>query len=320
MHGKRFLNRETIDLRGARAGYPEAAIEFAQQAFGFDLLAVAPGEFLMGSPPEEQGRFGDENQHRVRLTQPYWIGRYPVTQAQFQSVMGDNPSQFKVARRPVENVDWHRAMEFCAKLTEQARAAGCLPEDFEFRLPSEAEWEYACRAGTTTAFNDGSACTKPEGKDPALLRLGWHGEADKGQTHPVGEKEPNAWGLYDMHGNVWEWCLDFADWKDRVVTDTYVDGIADPLCTEGAGRVVRGGSYWYQARFCRSACRCAFVPGLRSWILGFRLAAGQSPSGRGAPSPGGGRRGSAGAGGTRRPAGERSEPAGGKLEGRQEPR
>ena len=253
-----------------------------------ELVPITHGEFLMGSPESEKGRREDETEHRVRLRQPFWMGKYPVTQAEYQAVMGDNPSRFKGPRRPVEMVDWHQAMAFCASLTERAREAGCLPEGFKFRLPTEAEWEYACRAGTTSAFNDGSDCTHPDGKDPALDRLGWFGSNSGGETHPVGEKLPNAWGLHDLHGNVLEWCTDHAEWKDRVVTDTYVDGIVDPLCGKGAWRVVRGGSYWFESWYCRSASRSAFGPGIRVRGLGFRLAAGQElPS---AERPSGGRR------------------------------
>jgi formylglycine-generating enzyme required for sulfatase activity len=199
--------------------------------------------------------------------------------------MGENPSYFKGDLRPVENIDWHQATTFCQKLTEQARKAGWLAEDFEFRLPTEAEWEYACRAGTTTAFNDGSPCTNPDGKDRALQRLGWHGEGDKGQTHPVGEKQPNAWGLYDMHGNVWESCEDRAEWTGTTVaTDTYADGVVDPICEKGARRALRGGGFWIGAWNCRAACRGVNVPGDRIIDAGFRLAAGQ-PVGRGASRP-----------------------------------
>ena len=308
-HGSRFLGRKAVDARGARANFPEAAVEFIRQVSGVELVAILPGEFLMGSPTGERGRSSDEIQHGVRLTRPFWIGRYPVTQAEFEAVMGDNSSQFKGPRRPVENVDWDQALAFCRKLTEQARSAGCLPQDFAFRLPTEAEWEYACRAGTTSAFNDGSNCTVPDRQDPALKRLGWHGEGSKGQTHPVGEKLPNASDLYDMHGNVWEWCADHADWKDSVVTDTYEEGTVDPICEKGARRVIRGGSFWYEARSCRSAFRFAIEPGLRDRNLGFRLAAGQEP-GRGAPSPAAVGAVAPGPEAPRRRAGERSEPAG----------
>ncbi len=275
--GKKLKGQVSLDLHGAKADFPDAAIELIEAAFGLQMVALPPGEFLMGSPASEIGRGDDETQHRVRITQPFWIGRYPVTLAEYQAVMGENPSHFKGDRRPVACVDWHQAMEFCARVTERARADGSLPEGLTFRLPTEAEWEYACRAGTAGAFNDGSSCTKPDGKDPALMRLGWFRENSKSETHPVGEKVPNAWGLFDMHGNVFQWCLDGL----RAYADQPVN---DPLGpTDGAGRVVRGGCCGDQARLCRAAFRSRLDPCCRWGGLGLRLAAGQEPW-RGAPS------------------------------------
>ena len=269
LDGKQYLNRATWNPRGARAPYPEAAMEWIRQAFGIELIAIPSGEFLMGSPPEERGRDARETRHRARFTRAFWIGRYPVTQQQYRAVMGENPSHHKADRLPVENVCWHEAIAFCDKLTQGLRQAGWLPDGFGFRLPCEAEWEYACRAGSNSAFNDGSACTEPDGKDPALGRLGWYKENSDGKTHPVGEKVANAWGLFDMHGNVWEWCAD----GQRELTEGFQIDPVGPL--DGAGRVVRGGSYWIEARNCRSAFRIAYVPGNRNRDLGFRLAAGQ---------------------------------------------
>ena len=266
------------DTRGVYA-------ELILRGVSCELRWIPPGTFRMGSPETEAGRWNDEGpQHLVTLTQGFWLANTPCTQKLWQVVRGDNPSRSKGEQRPVENVDWNQAVAFCQGLTKRAGAACDLPEGFEFRLPTEAEWEYACRAGTTSAFNDGSKCNRPGGKDPALDRLGWYIENSGKETHAVREKLPNAWGLYDLHGNVLEWCADRADWKDEVVTDTYVDGVVDPMCETGSRRVVRGGSYLYDARFCRSACRGATERGSRGRNLGFRLAAGQPP-GRGAPSP-----------------------------------
>jgi len=243
----------------------------------------------MGSPETEKGRTGDEVEHEVELTQGFWLGQYAVTQGEWEAVTGNNPSEHKGERLPVENVSWKEAIGFCARLTEMARGAGAMGEGTEFRLPTEAEWEYACRGekGRGTAFNDGSDCTMPEEKDPALDRLGWFDKNRGNETHPVGGKAPNDWGLYDMHGHVWEWCLDQCGWADGkgVVTNTYVEGIRDPLCVEGAGRVLRGGCYWNTARWCRSAYRIVFDPGDRFRIFGFRLAAGPAVEGSGAPGP-----------------------------------
>ena len=242
-----------------------------------ELRWISPGNFLMGSPEDEAGRWADEGpQHLVTLTRGFWLGATPCTQEQWQAVIGKNPSESQGQRRPVENVRWNDAAEFCGNLTRLARESGAMPADFEFRLPTEAEWEYACRAGTTSAFNDESNCTKPEGKDPALERLGWYDQNSGNETHPVGEKSPNTWGLYDMHGNVWEWCADY--WADRYSAEAQTDPTGPK---EGAGRVVRGGSSWIVAGGCRSACRGGREPGDRGWNRGFRLAAGQ-PVGSGA--------------------------------------
>ncbi|MCP5518555.1 MAG: formylglycine-generating enzyme family protein [Verrucomicrobiales bacterium] len=242
----------------------------------------------MGSPENENGRLPWERRHRVRLTRGYWLGRYPVTQRCYAAVMGKPPNHFNGEERPVDSVTWYEAEAFCERLTALAREAGVMGEGMVFRLPTEAEWEYACRAGTESAFNDGSDCSEPVGQEPALDRLGWYGENSGNKTHPVGEKEPNGWGLYDLHGNLWEWCADRAEWKDGVVTDTYVDGAVDPMNWKGARRVVRGGGCWYVARYCRSAFRFAVEPGYRIGDQGFRLAAGQElGSGASGPEAGG---------------------------------
>ena len=250
---------------------------------------IPPGRFRMGSPGTENGRLENELEHAVELTQGYWLGRYPVTQEEWKAVMGANPSHHQGDHLPVEQVSWEDAMAFCRRLTGMAREAGVMEEGWEFRLPTEAEWEYACRAekGRGKAFNDGSDCTMPEEKDPALDRLGWFDGNSERKTHSVGEKAPNDWGLYDMHGNVWEWCLDHCDWVDGkgVVTNTYVEGIQDPWCASGAGRVLRGGGYWISAGGCRSASRFVRDPGFRFGSVGFRLAAGLAVAGSGAPGP-----------------------------------
>ncbi|HAB16555.1 MAG TPA: formylglycine-generating enzyme family protein [Verrucomicrobiota bacterium] len=286
--GKKLMSRTTVHLRGVKLDFAslEAAVEWAREEIGFELASIPSGGFEMGSPPTELGRTAYEKLHRVTLTHEFWLGRYPVTQGEYAAVMGNNPSHFKGERRPVENVSWEEATEFCRRLTQLGRDAGVLGPEVAFRLPTEAEWEYACRAGTTGAFNNDSECTMPAGKDPALEQLGWYDKNSGNETHLVGEKEPNRWGLYDMHGNVWEWCLDRAEWSDGVVTNTYVEGIQDPVCWEGAGRVVRGGGYWADARLCRSADRLANGPILRGVSIGFRLAAGQQLADRsGAPVP-----------------------------------
>jgi formylglycine-generating enzyme required for sulfatase activity len=227
------------------------------------LRWIPAGPFVMGSPESEAGRWETETpQHAVVLTRGFWLGETPCTQAEWKAVMGTTPSRFKGERRPVEQVNWEDCKEFCRKLGE--RVAGLSP-----RLPTEAEWEYACRAGTTSAFNDGSPCTQPKGNDPALAKLGWFDANSGGETHSAGGLAPNAWGLRDMHGNVWEWC---EDWSGDYRAEEQVDPTG---ASAGQGRVIRGGSWSRPAWCCRSACRDGGRPAGRVGDLGFRLAAGQ---------------------------------------------
>ncbi|MBO7108112.1 MAG: formylglycine-generating enzyme family protein, partial [Verrucomicrobia bacterium] len=238
-----------------------------------DMIWIEPGTFMMGSPTDELGRYDDETQHQVILTQGYWLGKYEVTQAQYEAVMGTNPSDFKGADLPVEQVSWNDAVKFCEWLTAQERAAGRLPEGYEYTLPTEAQWEYACRAGTTTAFNIGTNIpTMLQREDrpcPNLDPLAWYyynsGEYD-GEPFPVGQKQPNAWGLYDMHGNVFEWCLDRSGAYPA-------SSVTDPKgSATGSGRVMRGGSWYDSASYCRSALRYYFNPDGSGSVIGFRVA------------------------------------------------
>ncbi len=252
---------------------------FAELGFGgatFSFRWIPPGMFQMGSPDAEKGRQRNEGpRHRVTISQGYWLADTPCTQAQWLAVMGKNPSYFQSGGSlncPVEQVSWKEVVDFCQKLTEQARNKGLLEAEAVFRLPTEAEWEYACRAGTDTAFNDGSDCTKPVGKDQALDRLGWFDKNSDEKTHPVREKAANAWGLYDMHGTVWEWCLDGLR-NYKVTPETNALGSTE----ESARRALRGGGCWSFAWYCRAAYRDGFDPGLRIHSVGFRLASGQPP-------------------------------------------
>jgi formylglycine-generating enzyme required for sulfatase activity len=170
--------------------------------------------------------------------------------------MGGNPSNFKNAGRdaPVEQISWDDAMQFCRKLTERERTAGRLPEGHEFTLPTEAQWEYACRAGTTGDYAGN------------LDGMAWYSQNSGNTTHPVGQKQANAWGLYDMHGNVWEWCR---DWYGNYPSG----GVTNPTGpSSGLYRVIHGGSWAYDAERCRSASRYRFVVGTCESYLGFRLA------------------------------------------------
>ncbi len=228
-----------------------------------DLVWIAPGTFTMGSPATEVGRDANEGpQTQVTLTQGYWLGKYLVTQVQYQAVMGSNPSYFSASGKdmPVEQVSWDDAMVFCQKLTAQEQAAGRLPAGYAFTLPTEAQWEYACRAGTTGPYAGN------------LDAMAWYADNSGHTTHPVGRKQPNAWGLYDMHGNVWEWC---ADWYGGSLLGGSVTDPTGPA--SGSFRVFRGGGWDVGARDCRSAYRFYGGPGRRSNALGFRLVLSSGP-------------------------------------------
>jgi formylglycine-generating enzyme required for sulfatase activity len=212
----------------------------------FELVPVAAGTFLMGGAREPPV-------HEVTLTRPFHLGRFPVTQAQWEAVMGENPSAFRGADRPVEQVSWDDCQAFLARLN----AAG----PGTFRLPTEAEWEYACRAGATGRFCYGDDVHR-------LGDFAWTSENSGGETRPVGGKRPNAWGLHDVHGNVWEWCQDF--WDD------YAEGpVKDP---QGAptgflgARVFRGGCWRGGADYAECAHRGGRGAAYRASILGLRLA------------------------------------------------
>ncbi len=243
-----------------------------------ELVWIAPGEFTMGSPErivagglmgllgtvvqeEEEGRFPDEGpQTRVRLSKGYWLGQTPLTQGQWEALMGSNPSHFKGSglNAPVESVSRDEAMGFVLKLTDREREAGRLPAGYVYTLPSEAQWEYACRAGTSTRFYSGNT-------ESDLGRAGWFSENSGKKTHPVGQKEPNAWGLYDMHGNVWEWTRSwFRDYPGGSVIDY-------EALDSGSDRVLRGGSWSRTARLTRSASRLRLGSGYSWNVLGFRL-------------------------------------------------
>jgi len=215
---------------------------------------IPPGRFVMGSPETEIDRYLDEEQHEVVLTRGFFMAETECTQGQWERVMGNNPSHFKESERPVEQVSWSQAVKYCRKLTTKQRAGGVLPEGWEWRLPTEAEWEYAARAGTTGA------------RHGELEAIAWYGANSGNQTHPVKQKAANGWGLHDMFGNVLEWCSDrYGHYPTGSVTDP-----RGP--SSGPFRVFRGGSWLGFARFARSASRGRFFPGNRDSFLGFRPA------------------------------------------------
>jgi formylglycine-generating enzyme required for sulfatase activity len=235
--------------------------EWRDPSTGMVLVLIPAGKFTMGSPPGEAGRESQERQHRVTISRPYYLGRFEVTQKAWVAVMGSNTSHFQDPSdmRPVEMVTWFDAQEFLERLSRRAHR--------RFRLPTEAEWEYACRAGTTTAYATGARLTASQANFNARYPLpGDQAGPARDTTTPVGSFAPNAWGLYDMHGNVWEWC---ADWHCP-----YADGDAvDPFgeC-DTPFRVIRGGSWHFDAASARSALRYTHRPQDRGMSLGFRVA------------------------------------------------
>ena len=259
------------------------------------LRWIPSGSFQMGSPEEEPGRFEDREspQHQVTISEGFWLFETPVTQELYEAVTGDNPSRFKTPKRPVEQVSWQDAQDFIEKLN------GMIPQ-FEAGLPTEAEWEYACRAGTTDALYSGPIEILGSDNAPAVDPIAWYGgncgvefdledgeetswgekqyEFERGGTREVGEKRPNPWGLYDMLGNVLEWCDDGKrDYTDQPVCDPRGPSEAS------ASRVIRGGSWSSFARNVRAAFRVWRSPEVRYYNLGFRCRVREfrpSPEGR----------------------------------------
>ena len=219
----------------------------------------------MGSPSGELSRLKDEEQHQVTISKDFYIAKYPVTQAQYKAVTDNNPSFFKGDNNPVEEVSWGEANWFCTKLNELTKSI--RPADYRFDLPTEAQWEYACRAGTTTSLNSGKNITSHVSVGCSNLdEVGWYSGNSDGKTHPVGLKKPNAWGIYDMHGNVWEWCSDwYGEYPSGISTDP-----EGPV--NGSIRVLRGDSWNSSPRLCRSAFRRTCTPGGEYYVLGFRIA------------------------------------------------
>ncbi|MEO8269667.1 MAG: SUMF1/EgtB/PvdO family nonheme iron enzyme [Aureliella sp.] len=238
-------------------------LAYAQQpqgitnSVGMKLISISAGSFIMGSPEHEVGRHPNETSHKVTISEAFYLGQFEVTQDEFEKVTGTNPSSITGSLHPVETLGWKDAVAFCKQLSElpEEKAAGRA-----YRLPTEAEWECACRAGSETPFSFGESAK-------LLHDHAWYAENSKNQHHPVGEKKPNQWGLYDMQGNVYEWCN---DWYDDYPSEAVIDP-QGPI--RGSERVVRGGS-WVVANdlHFRSSQRSNYVPTNRSPLLGFRVA------------------------------------------------
>jgi formylglycine-generating enzyme required for sulfatase activity len=250
---------------GSNSGGSSSSSSGGRQAKTLDgMVRIDGGTFTMGSLADEPDRNNDETQHRVTVS-PFWMGKHEVTQKEWRAVTGTSPSYFSGDDLPVENVSWYDAVEYCNARSEQEGLTPAYTVAGEtvtwnrsangYRLPTEAEWEYACRAGTTTPYYTGSAVDS----------AGWHEGNSGGTTHPVEQKAANAWGLYDMHGNVWEWCWDwYGNYPSGPQTDPAGAG-------SGSYRVFRGGSRYDGAQLLRSAIRRSNYPEVQYYFVGFRL-------------------------------------------------
>ena len=222
-----------------------------------EMVWILPGSFVMGSPESEAGRNNDEGPARaVVVTEGFWLSKYEVSQAEFEALMEENPSRASGdPNRPVEMVSWYSAVQYCAILTEREQLAGRLPPGYAYRLPTEAEWEYACRAGSKTSYSFGEDQSE-------LSAYAWWADNGGPAPHPVGRKRPNLWGLYDMHGNVFEWCL-----------DKYQAYPGGRIVSGGERRVLRSGAFYCPWFILRSACRLESArPSSVSNLVGFRVA------------------------------------------------
>ena len=240
-----------------------------------NMMPIAAGSFSMGSNEATGAPYYsaavERPVHQVTISRPFWMGKYEVTQAEYLAVMNTNPSWFQVGsypnsvNGPVETVSWNDAMAYCAALTAREAAAGRLPAGYQYRLPTEAEWEYCCRAGTTTEFHYGISL------DCSQARFGYsyhtNSSCNANSTVVVGGYVPNAWGLFDMHGNVLEWCLDSWDGSRNYPASQVVD----PYVNSGPDRVIRGGRWRSISGYCRSAFRGGVYPSYGGDDLGFRV-------------------------------------------------
>lgn len=254
LHQPRLRQRRERETRLRRLltdGVPPVA-PMVTNSIGMKLIAIPPGSFRMGSPRNEEGHVVmKETRHRVTLTRGFFLGLYPVTQEEWDLMGMRNPSHWRGPRRPVDDVERDHCVRFCELLTER--------EQKRYRLPTEAEWEYACRAGTSTPFYFGEKLA------PDLANFDRHFRSEPpGQTMDVGMFPPNAWGLHDMHGNVWEWCADTFD-------DYPSTPMVDPVFANGPNYVLRGGSWYNSAERARSAARHDLLPNVTGSAIGFRV-------------------------------------------------
>jgi sulfatase modifying factor 1 len=252
-----------------------------REVFANKLCWCPPGRFLMGSPPDEPERRPGEDQVEVTLTNGFWMAKYETTQGQWKRVVGKLPGELTAqlpagAELPVGNVNFGEAEEFCRQLTERSRQPGALPADWEFRLPTEAQWEYACRAGTTTATAFGNTLDSKQANFKGKSYNVSHQGPSLNRAAKVGSYPPNAWGLHDMHGNTFEWCRDWYHLRLPGGTDPdlYAAKITAAKNQGGdSSRVRRGGCWADHGWPCRSASRLRFEPERRYDHIGFRVVA-----------------------------------------------
>ncbi len=241
-------------------GHAEQTAQSFKNSLAMEFVLIGPGKFLMGSPEDEPGRYSGERSHPVNLTHPFYMQTTEVTQEQWAALMKNNPSSQKGcgANCPVEQVSWNDVQEFISKLNQKEGTD-------QYRLPTEAEWEYASRGGNTSAFPNGNITSLQCDRDPNLDVIGWYCWNSKNTIQPVAQKEPNAWGLYDMPGNAQEWCQ---DWFGPYPFDEVTNPKGPP---SGSYRVMRGGTWYSPARDCRCASRFGSPPHYRFRHIGFRL-------------------------------------------------
>ena len=256
---------------------------FTIEEINLEMVKCPAGTFVMGSSENEVGREEYEIMHNVNISKDFYIGKYPVTQKQYQAILGINPSYFQGdffnqtigsngkriiiptnENYPVDNINWNNAKKYCEILN--ASFKNIIPYGYCFDLPTEAQWEYACRAGTTTTFNFEKDIVNSECESTNLDEMAWYYENSGGQTHEVGQKCPNNWGIYDMLGNIREWCR---DWSGNCLEDSVTDPKGP---NHGSDRVIRGGSWDDFGRICRSANRGSWPGNWKDKRFGFRLA------------------------------------------------
>jgi formylglycine-generating enzyme required for sulfatase activity len=214
------------------------------------MIRIQPGRFTMGS---DNGYHNERQAHLVQLTQAFWIGETQVTQEQWKNLRRRNPSQKKSPDHPVDSVSWNDCIKFCQQLNKKEESVGGMPPNYHYRLPTEAEWEYACRSGTETDYAG------------ILTDMAWFSGNSIGESQSVAQKNANAWGLYDMHGNVWEWCYDnYSDYRPETQVNPVVGN-------KGVPRIARGGSWFSNAKTCRASFRRGFGPDCINETMGFRV-------------------------------------------------